>query len=120
MANILMVEDNTFIGRVIQMVLEDIGHKVEWCKSGTEAFDVLDSKQPDLVMTDLGLPGKSGKEVLEKMRSVQRLIDVPAIIMTGSFPDDKDYPERKFYQGILEKPFDLEDLKNIIKKLVLI
>ncbi|EHQ89635.1 response regulator with CheY-like receiver, AAA-type ATPase, and DNA-binding domains [Desulfosporosinus youngiae DSM 17734] len=118
MANILMIEDNTFIGRVIQMVLEEVGHKVEWCKSGTEAFDVLDSKQPDLVMTDLGLPGKSGKEVLEKMRSEQHLVGVPAIIMTGSFPDSKDYPEKNFYQGILEKPFDLEELKTTIKQWV--
>lgn len=43
LANILMIEDNTFIGRVIQVVLEEIGHRVEWCKSGTEAFDALDS-----------------------------------------------------------------------------
>ncbi|WP_407311246.1 response regulator [Desulfosporosinus sp. SB140] len=118
MANILIIEDNIAIGRVVQMALEDTGHNVEWCKSGTEALDVLERELPDLVMTDLGIPGKSGKEIVEKMRSEYRLLKVPAIIMTANLPDSYTFPEEKSYQGLLVKPFNLDDLKDTVQRLV--
>lgn len=78
----------------------------------------LERVLPDLVMTDMRLPGRSGKEVVEKMRSVEHLVDVPAILMTGSFPDSETFPDKESYQGILEKPFDLEELKETVNHLV--
>ncbi|WP_088227472.1 response regulator [Desulfosporosinus sp. FKB] len=115
MANILVVEDNAAIGRVIQLALEENGHFVQLCKSGNEAIDLLSKQTPDLVMTDIQLPGKSGKEIIEKMRSENHLIKVPAIIMTASLPDNRIFPEESLYQGLISKPFELEQLKSTVK-----
>lgn len=118
MAKILIVEDNTAIGRIIQIVLEDIGHTVKWCKTGIEAFDALEKQLPDLVITDMQLPGKNGKEIIEKMRSEHCSTKVPAIIMTANFPDRKTFPEEGLYQGLLVKPFDLDQLKVTVDHLI--
>ncbi|AFM41587.1 response regulator with CheY-like receiver, AAA-type ATPase, and DNA-binding domains [Desulfosporosinus acidiphilus SJ4] len=111
MANILIVEDNAAISRVIQLALEENGHIVQFCKSGNEAIDLLSKQTPDLVITDIQLPGKSGKDIIEKMRSENRLSNVPAIIMTAHTPDNKTFPEESLYQGLIVKPFELEQLK---------
>ena len=118
MANVLVVEDNPSIGLVIELALTDEGHHVELLKNALDGLSIMQNAQvPDLVLTDLRLPGMNGRDFVLKMRSDHRLQGVPVVIITGSIPEPKILPNSDQYQGLLLKPFDLDDLTDTVSRL---
>ena len=67
--HILLIEDDPMIGRGLVRALEDMGMRVDWCKDGVQGQIALEAGGYDLVLLDLGLPGKSGMDVLKAMRA---------------------------------------------------
>ena len=55
---VLLVEDDAMIGEAIQGALKDASYAVDWVKNGQTALTTLDCQHYDLVLLDLGLPGK--------------------------------------------------------------
>jgi DNA-binding response OmpR family regulator len=80
MAELLFVEDDAQIRRMLAVVLEDDGHTVREVSSGEEALADMDLHTPDLVLVDLRLPGMHGFEVC---RAVRQRSTVPIIIVTA-------------------------------------
>ncbi len=106
MSSIMIIDDDIYIGNMVEEVLRMEGYEVLRAYSGTEALLVLEKKRPDLILLDLMLPGMSGEEVLPKIVGIPVIItsaktgieDKVALLMAGA----ADY---------LTKPFDLEELK---------
>ncbi len=69
------------IGAAVQAALKDEGHAADWLRDGQRALDTLASQRYDLVLLDLGLPGKDGTEVLRALRG--RDNPVPLVIITA-------------------------------------
>ncbi len=67
-ARVLVVEDDREISSVLDRTLRQEGYAVECVESGEDAFEIVDSFNPDLVLLDLGLPGIDGIEVSKKLR----------------------------------------------------
>ena len=65
---ILVVDDDASLRRVMKMQLEEAGYQVALAASGEEALGVLDQRQPDLVITDLRMPGTGGMDLLRHIR----------------------------------------------------
>jgi len=119
MARILVVEDNPTIGMVIKMALTDKGHQVEIMGSAQEGLNHMENGEiPDLVFTDLNLKGMNGRELIKRMRSNQRLNHIPTVIITGNVPSPDILPHKEEYQGLLIKPFDLDDVIGTVSKLI--
>src|SRR6187551_2352931 len=85
--NILLAEDdaedkNFFIHGLNKLKLE---HKITWAKDHTELFEILE-KEPDiqLIIVDLDMPGKNGKECLQEIKAHEKYKALPVIIMTVS------------------------------------
>ena len=78
---VLLVEDDPMIGEAIQGALKDASYAVDWVKNGQTALTTLDCQHYDLVLLDLGLPGKDGMEVLTSIRSKDN--PVPLLIITA-------------------------------------
>lgn len=78
---VLLVEDDAMIGEAVQAALRDASYAVDWVQNGQTALDTLASQPYDLVLLDLGLPGKDGLEVLKAVRS--RGNPVPLLILTA-------------------------------------
>ena len=78
---VLGVEDDAMIGKVIQDALKDASYAADWVKSGHSALSTLDCQHYDLVLLDLGLPGKDGLEVLTSIRAKDN--PVPLLIITA-------------------------------------
>ena len=57
---VLLVEDDAMIGEAIQDALKDASYAADWVKNGLTALTILGSQHYDLVLLDLGLPGKMG------------------------------------------------------------
>lgn len=78
---ILLVEDDPMIGAAIQGALNDASYAADWVKSGLIALAALDTQAYDMVLLDLGLPGKDGLDVLDSIRG--RNNPVPLLIITA-------------------------------------
>ena len=78
---VLLVEDDPMIGQAVQDALRDATYAVDWVTDGLSAMNAAAAQHYDLVLLDLGLPGKDGIEVLRSLRS--RNNAVPLLIITA-------------------------------------
>lgn len=105
MYTIAVIDDDEYIGDMLEEVLKGEGYTVLRAYSGTEALLLLERYKPDLILLDLMLPGLSGEEVLEKIRRIPVIVisakvdvqDKVNVLLTGA----ADY---------LTKPFDIREL----------
>lgn len=88
-AEILLIEDDNFIGSMYVSKLENAGYAVRWAMDGEEGWQELKKKCPDLVLLDIVLPKRDGFVILEAIRGTRELKHVPVIILTnlGQKPD---------------------------------
>ncbi len=103
--HILIIDDDIYIGNMLQEVLEVEGYQVSRAYSGTEAVLALGCIQPDLILLDLMLPGLSGEEVLPK------LAGIPVIVVSAK--TDIDSKTSLLLGGAADyvtKPFVLREL----------
>lgn len=106
---VLLVEDDPMIGDVIADSLRDASYAVDWIKDGASALNTLELQHYDVVLLDLGLPGKDGQDVLQALRA--RRNPVPLIIITAR--DGLEERLRGLDGGaddFLMKPFDMAEL----------
>ncbi|KAF2395386.1 response regulator [Pseudomonas frederiksbergensis] len=106
---ILLVEDDLMIGDAIEGALKDASYATDWVKNGLTSLAALDTQTYDLVLLDLGLPGKDGLDVLDAIRA--RNNPVPLLIITAR--DGLDERLRGLDGGaddFLLKPFAMAEL----------
>ncbi len=77
----LVVEDDRMIAQGLQTALRQDGHAVDWMQDGPRGAEALRTTKFDLVLLDLGLPGKDGLDVLRELRG--RSDATPVIILTA-------------------------------------
>jgi len=81
---ILVVDDEPYIGRIIQLKLEMGAYRVECVQDGRSALDRLRSADPvDLVLLDIMMPDVSGLEVLAQLRQIPQRARTPVIMLTA-------------------------------------
>ena len=88
MSEILVVDDDLAVLDVMSEMLRLEGHEVTVAENGVDAVQCVNDAEFDLVITDLIMPEKTGKDVLEEMMSDERLKTIPVIVMSAQ--DDKD------------------------------
>lgn len=106
---VLLVEDDTMIGEAIQSALKDASYAADWVKNGKTALTTLDCQHYDLVLLDLGLPGRDGQDVLTIIRANDN--PVPVLIITAR--DGLDDRLRGLDSGADDyvlKPFEMAEL----------
>ena len=113
---LLVVEDNEIIGNGVQSGLTQSGYAVDWAKDGHAAELFLQSQEYDALILDLGLPKKSGMEVLKSMRAQGS--DTPVLILTArDSATDKVQGLDSGADDYLVKPFDLDELSARLRAL---
>jgi len=117
METILIVDDEKNYLLVLSAVLEDEGYEVLTALSGQEALEIHKTSDLDLILTDMKMPGMSGIELLESIKSINP--DLPVIMMTAHGTVDKavEAMQKGAYSYIL-KPFDNDRLIIYVKKAV--
>lgn len=78
---VFLVEDDPMIGEAVQGALKDASYAVDWVSDGQTALTSVRSQHYDLILLDLGLPGKDGLDVLRAIRA--RDNPVPVLILTA-------------------------------------
>ena len=114
---LLLIEDDTLLGKGVVAGLRQEGHAVDWVRNGEQAMQALDDPAFDLAILDLGLPGIDGLEVLRCLR--QRDHPVPVLVLTAR--DTVADRVRGLDAGAddyLVKPFDLDELGSRVRALL--
>ncbi|WP_413705618.1 response regulator transcription factor [Ralstonia sp. Ralssp110] len=78
---VLLVEDDPMIGAAVEAALQDAAYAVDWVRNGQTGLDVAAHQHYDVLLLDLGLPGKDGHAVLSSLRT--RDNPVPVLILTA-------------------------------------
>lgn len=106
---ILLVEDDQMIGQAIKTALRQDGHAVDWVRDGNSADAALAAGSFDLVLLDLGLPGRDGVSLLRLIRS--RKDATPVLVITARDAiADRIAGLDAGADDYLVKPFDLDEL----------
>lgn len=108
--SILVVEDEPLIRMETVDMLTDLGHSAKEAASGEEALKILEHEQPDVVLTDLGLPGMSGEAFCNEVS--RRWPNIAIIFATGM--SNGPALEGTTRTALLCKPFGVDELKAAI------
>jgi two-component system OmpR family response regulator len=114
---VLVAEDDAILADGVTRALRQSGYAVDWVKNGAEADSALEADDFDLLILDIGLPRKSGLEVLKRLRL--RDSRLPVLILTAL--DGVNDRVRGLDAGAddyLAKPFDLSELEARVRALV--
>lgn len=124
---ILLVEDNSADARLVMEVFKDfkIKNKIYHTKDGVEAIAFLyknkkykDAPRPDIILLDLNLPKKDGREVLKEIKEDPDLKSIPVVILTTSNSEDDILKTYSNYANCyITKPVDFEPFVNVLKSI---
>lgn len=115
---ILVVDDSSETTEMLGRLLQLEGAFVELARSGAEALEIARRKNFDLVVSDISMPEMDGYQLLQKLRELPSMANVPAVALTG-YGRGADV-ERALEEGFAEhltKPLDLDQLLQIVRRL---
>jgi DNA-binding response OmpR family regulator len=115
-AEVLVVEDEEDVRRLVRVLLERAGHAVIEAANGLEALHSLQHSQPDLVVLDVAMPELDGWQTLERIRDVS---DVPVLMLTARAGElDKVRGLRSGADDYVTKPFGRQELLARVEALL--
>jgi len=113
---ILVCDDEASLRELVRAILSD-GYRFAEAEDGEEALELARAIQPDLVIIDIMLPGRSGLEVVSELRRDTTLHRTPVVVVTA-WSHAESSARRAGAAGFLEKPFDPEDLQRMVDELL--
>jgi PAS domain S-box-containing protein len=116
-ASILIIDDENIVRGAIQEILEDEGHRVVGAETGEEGIEKFQLEKFDLVLTDLGMPGMGGWDVVAKIKAINP--DVPVVLLTGwANQTDVKRARESGVDLVLGKPISSKDLISMVARAV--
>ncbi len=116
MANILVVDDQLGVRRLLFETFKEDHHSVEMAADGIDALKLLQSFHPDLILMDMKMPAMNGIDTLRKIRALDKKVNV---IMMTAYGDAQNMEQAKELDVIhyISKPFDLFELRDKVRKI---
>lgn len=112
---ILIVEDDADIRALLNARLRQGSYDTAVATDGMSALVVARREQPDLIVLDLGLPAGDGFTVMERMRAITSLADVPVVVITArDAATNREKAESFGAVAFVEKPIDFDQLLETI------
>lgn len=116
---ILLADDSITIQKVVNLTFSDEGIEVVTVGNGELAVRRLNEVQPDIVLADIYMPGKSGYEVCEYIKTNPQYSHIPVLLLVGAFePFDPTEAVRVKADGHLTKPFESRALVATVNRLI--
>jgi CheY-like chemotaxis protein len=124
---ILLVEDNPGDARLAQEAMKDakVKNNLHWVEDGVQALSFLRNEKeyeqaprPDVVLLDLNLPKKDGREVLSEIKSDDQLKNIPVVILTVSSDEADILKSYNLHANCyITKPLDLDSFIEVVKSI---
>ncbi|SDO83772.1 sigma-54-dependent transcriptional regulator [Desulforhopalus singaporensis] len=114
MSSVLVVDDERSMRDFLKILLQKEGHEVITAAKGAEALDILTSRHPDVVVSDIRMPGMNGIELLEAIKLGSP--ELPVIMITAfASPDDAVMAMKNGAFDYISKPFNVDEIKSVIR-----
>ena len=114
--NVLVIDDDNAVCRIVQRMLSDQHYQVQTSQSVADAILAIEQKSFDAYVIDYKLPDGSGLDVAERIRSKGSA--APIILMSGYDTSSVASRAEKFHAFFLQKPFSREKICNALKKAI--
>jgi CheY-like chemotaxis protein len=115
---ILIVEDNRDAADMLKEVLVERGHEVDVRYSGEDAMSAVREFQPDIVLCDLGLPGKDGYAVATEIRQTSAGREIKLVAISGyGMAEDRERSKAAGFDRHLTKPVEVRKLEKLLAEL---
>jgi chemotaxis family two-component system response regulator Rcp1 len=124
---ILLVEDNPADARLVAELFKEghLRHRIRHVTDGVEALWELrtqnvehDAYKPDLILLDLNLPRKDGRELLAEIKTDDRLKRIPVVVLTTSQSEDDIAKAYSLYANCyITKPVDLDQFSRVVRSI---
>lgn len=118
-ANVLLVDDEPGVRESVQAYLEDSGFAVRTASNAPQAWQLLQQKTPDLVISDIMMPQVDGYKFLQQLREDPRFKALPVLFLTArGMTKDRIQGYQAGCDAYLPKPFDPEELVAVVENLI--
>lgn len=119
MANILAVDDSESIRKMVELTLDDTDHDLTLAMDGSEAFNMAQGDQYDLVITDINMPNMNGFELIHALRKLPNYKLTPILCLTTESSQDQiSKGKQAGASGWIIKPFNPVKLMTAIDRVV--
>jgi CheY-like chemotaxis protein len=116
---LLLADASATIQRIVELTFATENIAVVPFSNGEHAIASLDRNVPDIVLADVGMPGRSGYEISRYIKNSPPLAHIPVLLLTGAFePVDQTKVLEAGCDGILIKPFEPQFVINRVKELL--
>lgn len=116
---VLLIEDEQNIIEAVKFILSRDGWDVNTHSNGHDAIDAVRQREPDLVILDVMLPGKSGFDILSEIRSDQALNGLPVLMLSArGQAKDVEMAVRAGANRYMTKPFSNSEVLDAVRELV--
>lgn len=116
---VLLIEDEPHITEAVRFLLTRDGWSVVTHSQGSDALDVVERTDPDLVILDMMLPGRSGMDILRDIRAHDDLRKIPVLMLTARGQSrDREQAELAGVSRYMTKPFSNEEVMTAVRDLV--
>ncbi len=116
---LLLADDSITIQKVVELILADEGFEIKAVSNGEEAFSIIPSYKPDIILADIDMPKLNGYKLCEKIKNDPSLHNIPVILLTGAFePIDEELVKNVKADDFIVKPFESQDLISKINALL--
>ena len=118
MARVLVIDDDEEVRTLLKHMLVEVGHEIEVALDGAEGLRMFGKRRPDLVFTDINMPGLDGHEVIAALRVLHA--DVPIIAVSGGGAISKDelllQASALGAVEVIMKPFEFRQLVGAVER----
>ncbi len=115
--SILVVEDNDDLLLLLRLILESAGYQVKTVDNGTDALAHIEQHKPQLILMDIMMPEISGLQVARKIKEQSDYKALPILLVSAVDRLEDEQLLKSKADGIIYKPFDLDDLVSRVAQL---
>ncbi len=116
MARILVIDDEEDLRHIVRLCLTNSGHEVIDCADGHTGLQLAEEQAPDLVVTNVSMPGLTGLDVIERLRAGERTRTALILVLTGRRREELD-ARIALADAYLQKPFEPAQLIQLVAEL---
>jgi len=119
MCKVLIVEDDAINMFLYRKILENEGHDVLMSSTGSDAIEMAKRYNPDMVLLDIFLPGRSGFDIYNEMKEDKDLSSIPVVFASASFDNDAVIEKTGIArERVMRKPINFETLTSLVKQIL--
>jgi DNA-binding response OmpR family regulator len=118
--HVLLIEDEPNIIEAVSFLLSRDGYNVSTHSNGHDALEVIEAKQPDLLILDVMLPGRSGFDILADLRGRETGEGIPVLMLTArGQTKDREMAQRIVATRFMTKPFSNAEIIETLNEMSL-